>query len=272
LLICSAGAAQEDDPRWSLQYLIEIDAEQTVLGQTYQPRTQELALDYRVDSGARVGWRHEFVAVDLPAVNGVAPDTNGFLHRTGPTWVKESPERILQFELRFAVSSNALNHPSDLGGQDLSVLAAIEQRVAAHGLTAWWLSLHADDRFGTTRVYPGVQLQWLPTKETDLRLGFPDSSLRWSGSQRLRSEVLVGPDGGKWRVRDTDVQRQSDVRMRSWSAIWITQWQAFDALALEFRIGRHFATDLRYQLQDGSSAFVEIPDTNFLGLSASVRF
>jgi hypothetical protein len=251
---------------------MENTAEQSVLGQPYQPRIYGIALDRTLDSGASAGWQHEYRILDLPEVNGVAADTNGHVHRLGPTWRKESPERRIRVEPRIAVSSNALRHPKDLDAQDLSLSAAIEQRVAGDTSKAWWLGLSVDDRFGSTRLYPGLSAQVVSDNGHELRLGFPDSSWRWNWSKRWQSEVIVAPDGGKWRVRDEELAQQSDVRLRAWQMAWIVRWQPAEALALDVRLGRRFETDLRYLLQDGSSAYVEVPDTSFFGFSISARF
>ena len=144
--------------------------------------------------------------------------------------------------------------------------------IAGDASRAWWLALYVDDRFGDTRLYPGVYAQVVSTNGHELRLGFPDSSWRWRWSQRLQSEVIVAPDGGKWRVRDEELAQHSDVQLRAWELVWIARWQPVDALAFDLRIGRRFDTDLRYLLQDGSSANVEVPDTTFLGFSVSARF
>jgi hypothetical protein len=255
-----------------LQLSIEDDAEQSVLGQSYQPRMHEMALDRMLDGGASAGWQHEYRILALPAVNGVAAETNGHVHRTGPTWRKVSSERRIRVEPRLAVSSNALRHPKDLDAHDLSLLTAIEQRIAGDASRAWWLALHADDRFGDMRLYPGLYAQVVSTNGHELRMGFPDTSWRWRWSQWLQSEVIVAPDGGEWRVRDEELAQHSDVKLRAWELVWIARWEPADALALDVRIGRRFETDLRYLLQDGSSAYVEGPDTSFFGFSVSARF
>lgn len=243
-----------------------------MLGQPYQPSMSEIAIDRMLDAGASAGWKHEYRILDLPAVNGLAAQTNGHVHRTGPTWRKESPERRIRVEPRLAVSSNVLRHAKDLDAQDLSLSAAIEQRIAGVSSRAWWLALHVDDRFGDTRFYPGLTGQVVSTNGHELRLGFPDTSWRWRWSQWLQSEVIVAPNGGKWRVRDEELAQHSDVQLRAWELVWIARWEPVDELALDVRIGRRFDTDLRYLLQDGSSANVEVPDTSFFGLSVSTRF
>lgn len=243
-----------------------------MLGQPYQPRMHEIAFDRMLDGGASAGWQHEYRILELPAVNGVAAETNGHVHRTGLTWRKVSPERRIRVEPRLAVSSNALRHPKDLDAQDLSLSAAIEQRIAGDASRAWWLALHADDRFGSTRFYPGLYAQVVSTNGHELRLGFPDTSWRWRWSQRLQSEVIVAPDGGKWRVRDRELARRSELQLHAWELAWIARWEPADALSLDVRVGRRFETDLRYLLQDSSSAYVEVPDTSFFGFSVGARF
>jgi hypothetical protein len=270
LLISSASVAQEG--RWRLQYSMENDVEQSVLGQPYQPSMTEIAIDRMLDSGASAGWQHEYRILDLPAVNGVAAQTNGHVHRLGPTWRKVSSERSIRVEPRLAVSSNALRHPKDLEMQDLTLSAAIEQHIAGDASRAWWLALYVDDRFGDMRFYPGLYAKVVSTNGHELRLGFPDSSWRWRLSERLQSELIVAPDGAEWRVRDEELAQHSDVQLRAWELVWIARWQPVDAFALDLRIGRRFETDLRYLLQDGSSANVEVPDTNFFGFSVSARF
>ncbi len=243
-----------------------------MLGQTYEPSTHGIAINRRLDDGVSAGWQHEYRILDLPAINGVAADTNGHVHRTGPAWRKVSSERRVRIEPGLAVSSNALRHPKDLDAEDIRLSGAIEQRIAGDAASAWWLALHVDDRFGRSRIYPGVQFQFVPTNAHELRLGFPDSSWRWRWTQRVQSELVVAPDGGKWRVRDPELARRSDVRLRAWRLAWSVRWQPADALAVDVRIGRQFESDLRYRLRDGTSANVEVPDSSFFGVGVSARF
>ncbi len=147
--------------------------EQSVLGQPYQPSMSEIAIDRILDSGASAGWQHEYRILDLPAVNGVAAETNGHVHRLGPTWRKVSSERSIRVEPRLAVSSNALRHPKDLEVQDLTLSAAIEQHIAGDAARAWWLALYVDDRFGDMRLYPGLYAQVVSRTATSCAWDFP---------------------------------------------------------------------------------------------------
>jgi hypothetical protein len=84
--------------------------------------------------------------------------------------------------------------------------------------------------------------------------------------------LAVAPDGGVWRVRDHTLARHSYVKTQSWLAGWALRWQPLDALSVEARIGRRFASRLRYQLQDGTSAEVRPGNANVFAVSAVVRF
>lgn len=253
---------------WSARWSYIENKSQTVLGQPYQPTQQNFTLQRRLENNAYAGAGYEYRILELPAVGGVPADTNGHVHRIAAGWRRDTPERRYELAAAVAVSSNALKNPGDLDAEDLRFAGAIEQRLGE----SWWVALRADDRSGYFRVYPGFEWFLQPTPAHELRIGFPESSWRWRLAPRVRSEVAVAPDGASWRVRDPARERHSTVRQSVWRAAWSLQWQPFDAFSAEARVGWNFDTKLRYQLRDGTEAWVDPPDTSFIGVAVSARF
>ena len=259
----------ETDPNhlWWIEGSYTRSASQTLLDQQYQPTQTTLALQRRIDSASHAGAGHEYRVLDLPGINGVKAAANGDLHRLGLGFRTDTEQRRYRLAVGVAVSSNALKY-LELDIDDVRAAGAIEQRVADR----WWLALHVDDRFGRFRLYPGFAFLLQPAPAHELRIGFPESSWQWQWTPQLRSQLIVAPDGGRWRVRDADTDEQpSIVRQSSWQAAWGLRWQV-RTFAFDARVGRTFNTTLRYELVNGTQVRVDPADANFAGIAASVRF
>ena len=255
------------DPLWSARWSYTENKSELVFGQPYRPTQSNFTLERRLEHVAYAWAGHEFRSLDLPAVGGVPADTNGYVHRLGVGWRRDTQERRFELAAALAVSSNALKNLGDLSAEDLRFAGAIEQRLGE----SWKVALRADDRFGHSRLYPGFEWYLQPTPAHEVRVGFPESSWRWQWVPRLQSEVAVAPDGGSWRVRDPTLERHSVVRQSVWRAAWSLRWQPFDAFAVEARVGWCFDSTLQYQLRDGTQARVEPPSTSFFGIAVSAR-
>src|SRR5215204_5777875 len=253
---------------WSLQWAYNQNGDQYVAGELYRPTQSTLTLQRRIGEDARAGLGHDYRVLTLPAVQGVPADTNGHVHQLGVGWRLEADHRRYWLAVGLAVSSNALKHPRDLDSEDVRFAGGIEQ----HLNESWRVALLADDRFGRFRLYPGFELLLRPTSAQEVRLGFPESSWRWHWAHDFRFEFAVYPDGGRWQVRDANLERHSIVRLSSWRAAFGLRWRPLDLLEVKGQVGRQFDTALRYQLQDGSQADVSPADANFFGIALNARF
>jgi hypothetical protein len=272
LLVALASAADGADEtlrgeRWSVSGSFRIDAPQAQHGEPYRPEARTLALQRRIDESASARAWYEYRSLDLPRIGGIAADTNGHVHRLALGWGWDTPQVRFGFGPKLGVSSNALKHPKDLQLADLRWHGLAAHRVGASG----WAALHVDDRFGRTRLYPGFTWRFEPTASSVLQLGFPDSAWRWQAARHWRIELALGPQGGRWRVRDREFLRRTDVRVRSWEAAWQLLWRPFSALDVGAVAGRRFDATLRYRLRDGNGAYVEPRDSFFFGVEVSVR-
>jgi hypothetical protein len=256
-----------DDRAWSLRVSRLQNALATVGAKSYRPVQTSVVLMRRLDAGAHAGFGEEHRALDLPAVDGVSADTNGHVHRLGFGWSKVSAHRRYELAAGLAVSSNALKHPGDLDWDDVRLAGAVEQ-----GVDAWRLALRLDDRFGRSLVYPAFAYVVQPGPAHELRIGLPDASWRWTFAPRWQAELAMGPDGGRWRVRDRELQRESIVRQQLWRVGWRVQWQPFEAMAVEAGLGWAFGSVLRYRLTDGRDVRIEPPGAPFLGVAVGGRF
>ena len=257
----------DPDHLWWVEGSYARSASQTLFDQQYQPTQTAFSVQRRIDGASHVGAGHEYRVLDLPSINGVKAAANGDLHRLGLGFRNDTDQRRYRLALGVAVSSNALKY-LDLDGDDVRAAGAIEQRVG----DSWWLALRVDDRFGRFRLYPGFEFIWQPAPAHQLRIGFPESSWQWQWTPQLQSQLIIAPDGGRWRVRDADTDEQpSIVRQSSWQAAWGLRWKV-GTFAVDARVGRTFNTTLRYQLINGTEVRVDPADANFAGVAASVRF
>ena len=264
-LMAAASPDTQDDKAWSLQWTYSQNRDQSVAGESYQPTQSNFALQRRIGENTRAGVGHDYRVLDLPRVEGMPADTNGHVHQLGVGWGAATQQRRYELTTAFAVSSNALKHPSDLAAEDVRFAGVIEQRLGE----AWRVALRVDDRFGRFRLYPAFELFLQPTPLHEVRVGLPESSWRWQWASALQSEIAVAPDGGRWRVRDPTLARHSIVRLSSWRATWGLHWQPFNLLGVKAQVGRVFDTALRYQLRDGSQARVEPSDATFFSIVVS---
>jgi hypothetical protein len=273
LLAVAAGLARAEspdaagDPAWSVGVARLQNALQTVGGESYRPVQTSVVLARRLDGGAHARFGEEHRALDLPAVDGVPADTNGHVHRLGFGWGRDTQARRYDLAAGLAVSSNALKHPGDLDLDDVRFAGVIEQRAGA-----WRLAVRVDDRFGRGLVYLAVTRVVQPAPGHELQIGLPDASWRWNLAPRWRVGLAIGPDGGRWRVRDRELQRESIVRQSLWRAAWSVQWRPLAAVAVDARIGWAFASALEYRLAGGRAVRVEPPDTPFFGVAVGGRF
>jgi hypothetical protein len=264
----AATALAQESRAWSIRWLYEEDASQSLLGQDYRPTKQQFTVRREFDATTSALGQHQYRILDLPTVNGQEPDTNGHVHRLTFEWLHQAAPWRVQIGAVLSVSSNALKHLDDLSFSDLQPDVIVEREVA----DALWLGLRADDRLGRTLVYPSVLWQIQPAPAHEIRLGFPEASWRWRWTKQLESVLGVAPDGSVWRVRNKELTRHSDVQIRSWLAGFSVRWLPFDGVWIEGRAGRRFAAELRYLLRDGSEARVDVTDGNVFGVALGARF
>jgi hypothetical protein len=108
-------AAVAAAPVWSLQWSPRVDSTREVLGQDYRTKRQTTEVERQFGTEARLDVAHEFRDLDLPAVDGVPADADGYEHRLTFAWQQRSDTLRLRLGAALAVSSNALKDPGDLG-------------------------------------------------------------------------------------------------------------------------------------------------------------
>lgn len=266
--LLGAAAAGTTAPLWFVQASHQTDAAQSVLGQSHRPRRQTFEFGRRFENEARAFARHEYRILDLPAVDGSDADGNGHVHRLALGWQREAATHRVRLAAALAVCSNALKYPKQLDARDLRPELAIERRI---GDTVR-LALYAADRSGRSRLYPGFAFALAPSPAHELQLGWPHSSWRWQWTSAFATTLAVAPDGGRWRVRDRALANVSEIRIRAWQAGWTLRWQPLPAIAIEAGAGRRFDTTMRYLLQNGDAARVEIPAATFIRCGVDARF
>jgi hypothetical protein len=265
------GHAAGTDPRWSLHWSPRTDAAERLLNTPYAPKRQTSRITRRDYDGDLLALEHVFRDLDLPAVDGVAPATNGYVHRLSLGWRRDGADHRLALGAGVAVSSNALKRPQELRGSDLQPLIEASTRVGAS-----WIGLRVDDRLGALRLVPTLTYRWQPAPAHSVELGFPDSAWHAQIGRRWQTSLAIGPDGGCWQVRDRALMRRSRVCSDAWQAGWriersIDSGQLVQA-ALGVTIGRRLAGEIDYTLDDGRRVTLGTPAAWFGALHLSTRF
>lgn len=265
-LLTPAPASAQSGP--TLQLSASRDSSVTVLGQPLRSSRQSIDVSGGAAAVGQWHWGHAYRVLELPAVQGVAADTNGDLHRSALGWQRTDEDRRLALAVVAAVSSNVLKAPQRLRLHDLVPTLAYEQRIG----TALWAGLYADDSFGTWRIYPGLAWQWRPTPAQTLRIGLPQTTWQWQLAPAWQVQLRLAPDGASWSVRDRDFTRRSTLRSRAWQLQATLAWEPSARMALQARLGRGSDERLDYVLRDGSRAAVDMPARTQFGATARWRF
>jgi hypothetical protein len=275
-----AGAGHvpaRDEVRWTLSWSPRTDRDVTLLAQPHAPTRQTSRIRRH---GADHDWslQHAFRDLDLPAVGGSAAATNGYVHRLSLAWQQADATRRLELGAGVAVSSNALKNPDQLRGSDLRPLLAASVASVRGTAGTLWLGLRVDDRLGALRVLPVIE-HAVDVGAHRIAIGFPDSRWQWRLAPRWQSTLSAGPDGGCWQVRDRALARRSRACSDAWQAAWQLDWQLGRQLArptaspttIGLQVGRRFASELDYTLDDGRRVTVDAPAAWFGALHLSLR-
>lgn len=265
------GQAADADPRWSLHWSPRTDGAERLRDQPYAPKRQTSRISRRADDGDQLALEHVFRDLDLPAVDGVAPATNGYVHRLSLGWRREGADHRLALGAGVAVSSNALKDPAQWRASDLQPLIEASTRVGAS-----WIGLRVDDRLGALRLMPTLAYRGQPAPAHRIELGFPDSAWHWQVAPRWQSSLTFGPDGGCWEVRDRALDRRSRVCSDAWQAGWRVErgihiGRSAQA-ALGLTAGRRLAGEIDYTLDDGRRVMLDTPAAWFGALHLTTRF
>ncbi|MCC5843602.1 MAG: hypothetical protein JJU05_05060 [Verrucomicrobia bacterium] len=259
----------EDGTRYGLAFW-EYGAE------SFQDSGEAVRLERRRVSveGHSWGYVHDYRAFGFPERAEQTVVGNGHVHRTGPVWRRETDTTGVRIAPALAVSSNVLRDQRDLRIGDIEPAFSVWRRSPGPGEGAWRWGLIGDTRTGAYRVLPvlGWESRW--DRSVEAALGFPDSSLQWRMSGRLRLRIEAGPDGGVWHVRDRAFTRRSRLEAEGWRLMTALEWMPASLLTLGVFWETGFARAREWRVGDLDGGRVEVnpPDAGGGGVSLRVLF
>jgi hypothetical protein len=140
-------------------------------------------------------------------------------------------------------------------GDDLLITARFEAGHMAADRVGWLAGLAWDRAFGEARLSPVIGVLWAPDENVHVRLGFPESEIRWQVSGRWQGFLQLAPAGHEWHVVSDDLQTDFDYTVEAWRAelVWSRRlWRL-----LSFDIGAAYETGRHYEFLDARGAAVD---------------
>ncbi|OZG72428.1 hypothetical protein BTA51_14960 [Hahella sp. CCB-MM4] len=225
------------------------------------------------ESPTRWSLREDYRSFHQPKIDNHEPASNGDAHALSLRWFAHFSQWQIELAPTIATSSNVLVHPDEMKLEDWQLHGSLLRSDTGPAAGQWQWGVIADSRFGRYLPYPSVQWQ-KNVGNTQIGLGLPNSDIAW----RFRSDwsvgLEVGPDGGFWHVRDKNFRQSSDLSQKRWNASLYLQWsppylQWSPVRLASFRLGlnHYWRQEWKYQLDDGQSTYLSIPDLDTLQFS-----
>jgi len=220
-----------------------------------------------------LGVGHEYNALDFNDEPEALPQTNGDLHtlHLATQWATDiGPGALrLSFAPALSVSSNGLKNPDELDSEALQIWgAALYTR--AGGTVNWVLGAAHDYRFGESRVYPAVGLEWRGD-DMFLRAVFPDLLFTVNFSRGWTAAFSTSPDGNEWLAYDRGMDNQDEFRREAWQSDLRLAYRFANGVSLGASVGYHWNQEWEFRRHDGRVAQVESDDSPFLGVHLGWR-
>ncbi|MDX1456434.1 MAG: hypothetical protein R3276_02535 [Marinobacter sp.] len=217
------------------------------------------------------GARHNYRVFDLPDVNRTPAASNGHVHALSGFWRHRFDRWQVELAPTLAVSSNVLRNPDTLSASDWHLHGSAIRRFDLRDQGEFYGGLRIDNRLGDYLPYPMVQWQRQLPADIRLALGVPDSAVDWYWHPRLRWRLSLGPDGGSWRVRDSQIDSAGRLEQRRWHTSLALAWHAQSPLTIQLGASYYFQERWRYQLSDGSTTRLEQPNHTALWVGLSIQ-
>ena len=205
-----------------------------------------------------IGLDYEYTRFKYQRVNS----RNRDLHRVQvPVWFS-APLKNWQLRGHVApgifTSSNVLKDFFDRGSSDDFYTSARIEAIAND--LPWILGVAHDRSFGSSTTYPVVGVSLTPSESVDVRLAWPDTTVKMRFSDRQRASFRVFPAGHQWHVRTDDFTREFDYRYEAWRSqlTWtagISKLLTIDvSLGYEFDREHLLSDDAGVQISGGASS------------------
>lgn len=234
---------------------------------------QSLQVLVRGPGGIRFGYDHRYTKFNF---EGIQPQTNAHLHSAAFPfhWKRGGERRSLRvaFAPTLSTSSNVLGHPQRYSADTLQVAFALVWARPLSATSGFRYGLCGDDRFGRYKVLPAAVFEWRPHPDWELDLGFPVSSVTFSMGDRVRTGIIVEPDGSEWHVMDRHFQAESRFVHESYVVEWMIAVNAGEHLSIGAGFGRQMGNQFEVTLQGGERVELEGEDVNRTRIELRWRF
>jgi hypothetical protein len=183
-------------------------------------------------------------------VDDLELQTNGYLHTFffAVHWLNQSDQQGFQISIAPALSasSNVTSDPDEYTTDALQLLVGLTWDRQMSDQLGIRYGVCGDHRFGEYRIYPLVSAHWQPDPDWTIEIGFPTSQLTHQVTDSLASSLRISPNGNEWYVKDTSLEKDSQVVYEAYALEWAFNWQAYEHLILTASVAREF--DSRYEL------------------------
>lgn len=159
---------------------------------------------------------YDYVEYDVPRLSGANLDAHDLRLPLALRGAVGRDSFALQFAPGFATSSNVINR-LEVGVNDL-VLDLAAAWFWSRGETFSWVTGAAvDRRFGSTRAYPLLGLDYRPGQDWRFTLVLPEPVVVHSPHERWWWGLRIAPTGNRWRMLDSLRGRRYRLREQGWT-------------------------------------------------------
>ena len=189
---------------------------------------------------------HEY---DIAGLSGATLDAHDVRLPVVARWALPAGTAVAHLGAGFATSSNVINRLK-FESNDLVLDVAGAWMSPRTGGRAWVAGAAVDRRFGATRWYPLLGIDYRPDERWRLTLVLPEPVIVHRPAPRWWWGLRVAPSGNRWRMLDSVSGRRYRLRERSWTATGLASYAWREALQLT--IGIQHSWDRALDVRDGS--------------------
>ena len=130
----------------------------------------------------------------------------------------------------------------------------------------WIAGIAHDRRFGRSRAYPVVGVDFSPRENTRVRLAFPDPSITVGITGRQFVQARLYPAGHQWHVVSNDFSSDFDYRVEAWRGQLTWRVPIWRSLGIDVSAGYEFAREHRFTGDAGARLGIEVDDQWFASI------
>jgi len=228
---------------------------------------------FNSDGEWRIGAGHRSTILN---VDDLALQTNGYLHtfyfplhRT-----TDSDRTSFRFTVAPALSgsSNVTKDPEQYTTDSLQLLAAFVWNRPVTDRLELHYGLCGDHRFGGYQVYPVIGVNWQPSPDWRIDIGFPNSQISFQASKTLTILLRVIPNGNEWHVKDASLEKDSQLVYEGYLIESALNWRLHRQFGLTVSVGREFDSNYEVTLANDSRVRLSNDSANRIGLALAWFF